>query len=37
VGSGIDRVAIVGDGEFDDAAWQDALKSSLGVSVVQYS
>jgi hypothetical protein len=32
----IDRVAIVGDGKFGDAAWRDALEGSLGVAVVQY-
>jgi hypothetical protein len=36
VSPGITRVAVVGDGEFDDAAWQGVLESSLEVSVVRY-
>jgi hypothetical protein len=34
---GVNRIAIVGDGEFDNAAWQEDLKRSLGVSVVRYA
>ena len=37
VGSGINCIAVVGDGEFDNRSWQHTLEASLGVPVVQYS
>jgi hypothetical protein len=37
MGPGINRIAILGDGEFDNAAWRNDLESLLGVSVVQYA
>jgi|HubBroStandDraft_6_1064221.scaffolds.fasta_scaffold374259_2 hypothetical protein len=37
VGSGINRIAVVGDGEFDNPSWRHTLEASLGVPVVQYS